>query len=209
MKKPSKKRAFEIVQTLKDVKGAMIITNEYTKLVEELYQYFIPAPPKTPKTGEQWVSKAVAVKKDIYYNRRYLKYMMVANGLIVGTDGSRMHVAPTDLPDGAYDAALTLIDPEKAGKFPTNWKRLTEITDHSRASLYYLTLEVVEIKGKARYKIIRTITNDYIVTVDKELMDQALCWMKNPHIYYKGPKDSIIIRDSHNLAVLMPITITN
>lgn len=67
-------------------------------VIESLYRYFLPATPKKAKTSEQWVAKAVP-QKDVRY---YLNYLYVKDGLMYGTDGHRIHWAPTDKPNGFY-----------------------------------------------------------------------------------------------------------
>ena len=198
VKKPSKKRAFKVVKLLE---RSEFVDGAHKKLLAELYKYFIPPKPAKPKTAEQWVSKAVAVN-DVRY---YLKYTKVENGQIIGTDGNRIHIAPTELPDGAYDSALTLIDPHHAGVFPKNWKALTDISRHNSAKFEDLTLETYEKNTLWGYKL--STLDTHIARFDKKLMDQALSYLDNPTVYYTGVNDRIVMIDGLKTAVLMPINV--
>lgn len=102
-KKPSRKVAFESVQSLIE-KLADEQDQQSFKAADlaNLYAYFLPSKPKTAKNDLEWVSKAVAVK-DVRY---YLNYLHEASGKLVGTDGHRMHWIETKQ-DRGYLAPMT------------------------------------------------------------------------------------------------------
>lgn len=67
--------------------------------LECLYKHFAPAIPKNVKEPWQWAAKAVA-KKDV---REVLNYLYSDGSRLIGCDGHRLHVIPSDLPKGYYD----------------------------------------------------------------------------------------------------------
>lgn len=106
-KKPTKPTVYSLVEDL-IVTG--LAPTEYQ--LATLYGYFVPALPAKPKTAAQWVQKAVPTK-DVRY---YLNNANVLAGKLRGTDGHRLHIAPTDLVDGYYDKAGNLVEVD--GKYP-------------------------------------------------------------------------------------------
>lgn len=92
----------------------------------QLLAFFAESKPKA-KTVFGWVASAVA-KKDV---RKYLQYVFSDGSKIVGTDGTALHAADTDLPTGLYDPVTGLkmfeLDPgtdaAHPGKYP-EWKRI-------------------------------------------------------------------------------------
>lgn len=94
-KKPSRRDAMRHLEAL--IKGAEIAPDAAAKL----YAFFMPAPSKKPKNVFDWVWLAVAVR-DV---RCYLNYAYSDGEFLHGTDGWRVHRAPTDLAQGFYDAA--------------------------------------------------------------------------------------------------------
>lgn len=107
--KPSKKEAFNLVYSARREKREL---TDHEK--DMLLNYFAPARPKNPATPEQWVAKACADKQDLRY---YLRYVHVKDSIAYGTDGHRIHWAPTEFADGYYDPA-TLLACECDGRFP-------------------------------------------------------------------------------------------
>ena len=106
LKKPNKNDAQELVLQLSEQYG--IPAEE----IAPLYTYFMPPVPAKPKTTEQWVGKAVG-KKDVRY---YLNFYYSDGKRLVGCDGSRIHLMPTDLPEGFYDRALNAVGEQ--GRYP-------------------------------------------------------------------------------------------
>ena len=197
VKRPTKKQAFEIVQQL----GELADNPDMIQKLGELYQYFIPPIPAKPKTPEQWVAKAIAGPKDVRSN---LGFIRVKNGVMVATDGLRLHTAPTGLRDGSYDKALTLIDTTTAGVFPLQWGRLTRVNGYGGVKLNTLNLEVKSINGILRYLITHAINNEKVAIVDKKYMDDALSYLKYPTLYYKSPTDRLVLMEGDNVAVISP-----
>jgi hypothetical protein len=106
-KKPTKPAVYGLVEELI---ASGLAPTEYQ--LATLYGYFIPALPAKPKTAAQWVQKAVP-SKDVRY---YLNNANVLAGKLRGTDGHRLHIAPTDLVDGYYDKAGNLVEVD--GRYP-------------------------------------------------------------------------------------------
>ena len=106
LKKPNKNDAQSLVQEL--AARYNIPADE----IAPLYTYFMPPIPAKAKTPEQWVGKAVG-KKDVRY---YLNFYYSDGRRLIGCDGSRVHLIPTELSEGYYDAALHPIDPQ--GRYP-------------------------------------------------------------------------------------------
>lgn len=104
----SKKAAYELIVKMK--KGETLELWQ----IDSLMLYFAPPIPKTAKTAEQWVAKAVN-KND--GTRPYLMYLHVSNGWLCGTDGHRLHRCHTELPDGYYDPK-TLAKCEVSHNYP-------------------------------------------------------------------------------------------
>jgi len=101
-KKPSKKEIFEKVVDL--------IESEHIKGLgpldfAELYAYFMPATPATPKKPIDWVAKAVP-RDDV---RMHLNWIYSDGTCLYGTDGHRLHAHPLprkhSYKKGFYDRA--------------------------------------------------------------------------------------------------------
>ena len=134
----------------------------------QLYRYFMPAAPRTPKTLEQWVAKA-AGKKDVRY---YLNYVYAdPAGFLVATNGHRMHVM--DLPEGmkpGYYCPKTLewLQDHEEWRYP-DWQRI--MPTPARWLLQRLdisTWAVDEIEDKAVYRMPDG------VALNKQYVDEAL-----------------------------------
>lgn len=81
-RKPRKKEAQEIIQHIAE------LYPEHLNNLALLYNYFMPAIPKRPKTPFNWVATAAGVA-DVRY---YLNYIYVTEKRIVATDGNSLHV---------------------------------------------------------------------------------------------------------------------
>ncbi len=109
IKKPTKKGAFKIVQTL--------VVNQ-TLTVEqqaELYAFFLPGLPAKPKTPDQWVAKA-AGKYDV---RDYLNYVYSDGSRLMASDGHVLHILNdcNNFSAGYYDSKLDPV-PQFNMKYP-------------------------------------------------------------------------------------------
>ena len=134
----------------------------------QLYRYFMPPAPRTPKTLEQWAAKA-AGKKDVRY---FLNYVYAdPAGYLVATNGHRMHVM--DLPEGmrpGYYCPKTLewLQDHEEWRYP-DWQRI--IPRPGTLPLHRLdisTWKVDEIEGKAVYRMPDG------VALNKQYVDEAL-----------------------------------
>lgn len=109
--KPPRKEAFSLACKAR--------THHLTdREIDSLINYFAPSVPTTPKTAFQWVARAVAFN-DV---RKYLQYVFVADGVMVATDGHRLHHAATDLKNGFYDPKTGMLV-EVDAKYP-EWRRI-------------------------------------------------------------------------------------
>ena len=196
--KPSKAVALKLVKSLHT---GSLDTYDTEVALGQLYQFFIPATPAKPKTDTQWVCKALA-KKDVRY---FLNYLFVEDGHMVATDGHRLHTTRTDLPNGSYDKALGLIDPDVAGRFP-DWKRVIP-AHQTNAQLADMDKELIEIEGRFRYEL--KLDGKTLVTVDKKYFDDAMSMMDNPRVTYGQHFDSILLQEGDSRAVVMPVRVAS
>lgn len=100
--KPNKKAIHQLIAEL--IRTGKIDAG-YEDLAD-IYAWFMPPIPAKAKTPQDWVAKAMA-KDDI---RDYLNYLYSDGTRLIATDGHRLHLCPTDLPEGYYDAAGTSCD---------------------------------------------------------------------------------------------------
>lgn len=98
IRKPSKTAAFELLVGLIENGD---LTDEV--IAAHLYAFFQPGIPAKPKTPEQWVARAVAVK-DVRFD---LNYLYSDGKRLMGMDGHRLHIIPTERPAGYYDKQLS------------------------------------------------------------------------------------------------------
>ena len=185
-KKPNKEKAFN---TLKDI----IKTGADDEKLATLYSFFIPPIPAKSKTLEHWVAKALA-KKDI---RDYLKYLYVTKGIMVATDGHRLHCSPINLDDGFYNSQLSKIDVNY--NYPDIRRVIPNEKDMTR---FNGELMLSDKEGLSVYKL-----ED--VYIQKTYFDDAMSGITEPEIYLHGSIDQVLIKDrnSARFAVVMPIKI--
>ena len=129
IKKPNKLQAFDILTEL--VGDHELPIDEIAKL----YSFFMPPIPGKPKTTEQWVGKAMAIK-DV---RFYLRWYYSDGERLTCTDGHRLHSMPTTLPKGFYDKALNPV--EDQGKYP-EVARVINLTGRKEYTVLMSSLEV-------------------------------------------------------------------
>ena len=115
---------------------------EYAKI----YAHFIK---KIKSSGSKdpfdWCRLAVSREK----TRPNIMHVYVDGGQMVATDGRRVHVAPTNLPDGFYDAAGNRIeDAAYLGTFPAQWRQIIEVPADSESITLDLDAASLEIDGK-------------------------------------------------------------
>lgn len=138
-----------------------------------LINYFAPSVPKKPKDAFDWVAKAVADDRDV---RKYLMFVYVEDGEMVATNGNRMHIAKTSLPNGFYDPRSRL-QVEVDAKYP-QYKRVvpklgTMECDGGRKC--WMT-NATQIKGKEIFYV--TIGD---VNVNRTYLDESLATFAGVH----------------------------
>jgi hypothetical protein len=89
--------AFKAVKQLQ----VMSLGADAEKILAQLYTFFLPkSPPK--KTPKAWVALAIGGK----HSDERLRHLYSNGKALMATDGHRLHIAPTTLPAGFYNAAL-------------------------------------------------------------------------------------------------------
>ena len=199
VRKPTKKRVMEIIETMADG----VVDHDELKVLAELYSYFKPPVPATPKTPADWVCKAMA-KNDV---RFYLNRLEVSDGKLVATDGSRLHICDTTLADGAYDTQFNTLD--DAGKFP-DLKRV--ITRHKQLTSFEnvkVIQHLTSTPGKERAikgNFVDVEINDVVIRFGSKYWNDAISIFDgSAFVYYATKNDGILIEQNGNQAVLMPV----
>lgn len=167
----------------------------------DLYNYFKPAPRKTPKTPEEWVARAMPTN-DIRY---YLNYVYSDGGRIMATDGHRLHVFETDkYPKGFYDGQMNPL--EVGATYPD----ITRVIPKGRGkSMQKKELLSGEIKineadsSKAPAEVIG-INHGF---AQRKYIDDALSFFDEAGIntFQADYRNAIRYRQGHLMAVVMPI----
>lgn len=189
MKKPNKKEAHEIVRELIS-KGALTGHE-----AAALYAYFMPSVPARPKTPEQWVARAVAVN-DV---RAYLKYLYSDGKRLIASDGHRLHLCPTELPEGYYDTNLQPLDSKNMGKYPD----VDRVTPKD-GETHTVTAEQLQVEefGKPVTYVYRL---PHGVMVNKKYWDDAASHLETT-TYLVGESRAVRIDyEDGRLAVIMPL----
>lgn len=156
----------------------------------KMYKFFLPGNVKT-KTDFDWV--ALAVSKDT--TRPYLHHVFVDDGIMVATDGHRMHHAPTELPDGFYDKAENKIDIYM--KFP-DYKRIIPARNFGPAKVWKFSMASVADGLRPAYLL------DNGSHVNMKYWNAALAGKGECEYYCDGPTDPIRLEIGDRLAVIMP-----
>lgn len=111
-KNTTKPQAYEIIRAMIE-RGTMPNLDDQARL----YKHFSPNTPKA-KTPFRWVYLATSKET----TRPYLNYVYVTDkGLMVATDGHRLHCHETTLAPGFYDKNMILVDVDLT--FP-DWERI-------------------------------------------------------------------------------------
>jgi len=109
--KPKKKDALELLK--RAIQGEEMPPQEWAQLM----RYFTPTPPKTPRTLRDWLAAAVGPKsprQDCHVVHR------LPGGMLVATDGFRLHVASADHPDAASLPPGDVLSPVSWQAIPAN-----------------------------------------------------------------------------------------
>ncbi|MNC36452.1 DNA polymerase III subunit beta [compost metagenome] len=159
-------------------------------------------PAVAAKTVAAWVAKAAA-KKDI---RKYLNYVYVNEGVMVATDGHRLHLAPSDLAPGLYDPKSMVkmfgLDYEASGhpgKFP-DYRRIIPSAD-----VESVQLASVEIKERLKLFTPCTVSlGGKSAAINLDYWEDAL--MRCTHVAIREAQQSLRLEGPGGvLAVVMPI----
>lgn len=195
---PKEYNKIELYQlTLEAIKNGGHLTEHQ---VAKLYRAFTPKHPAKPKTQEQWVWQAVAVK-DV---RLYLNFAYSDGSRLIGTDGHRMHVWKTNkYAPGYYDKNMIRVH-------ETSWNRYPEI-DRVVPDEKKLTVTVY----KSDFEIIHTgdakrpypVMKHDDIACDASYMESACSGLTEPKIMYNEPTNALLVIDNaanNHFAVVMP-----
>ena len=117
-KKIKKEKAQEII------KGIYWNYPELADLMAMLYSYFMPAMPKRAVTMFEWVAKATKLNNI----GPIFRFIYCDGSFLVGTDGHRLHYAPTDGRETGYYHPITGDKVQEGSHFP-DWQRVIPPAD--------------------------------------------------------------------------------
>jgi len=215
IKKPSRSTAFNIVKTaLEDCQNKHSVPIDRMQL-EELYKYFTPSMPAKAKTIEQYIARFVGVNFD--YARRYLNFIYVKNGKMIGTNDHTLAVTDTDMSDGYYNPkTLDPIADMETVEFPS-FEQILKGKDKCRFSTVRVNhdFETIDTGTKGGKPILTYVLSnkkgekkpDY--GFNKKYVDTAT--NRDEGIIYGIHEKILHIRkrvDSHNVEILiMPLNV--
>ena len=194
IKKPNKAATFNVINDLIDSREPPT-----DRQLAMLRAYFMPATPAKPKTAFDWAAKAIAVK-DI---RHYLNHLNATGEQIRGTDGHRLHIAPSTLPAGYYDKSGAAID--ESSRYPDIDRVIP--TDPNYKSIDLSDLSVFEVGQSGKVEYIQLSADPSYCVSRKYLLDA----LSNPSpvinaAYLEGCPLRINYDDG-SMAVIMPMRI--
>ena len=190
--KPTKKQAFNL---LLDARNGEDLTSHSISM---LLNYFAPPMPKIPKTVEQWAAKATA-EKDL---RPYLNSFLVDSGKVIATDGHRLHIGSTDMPDGKYDKK-TLLPVEMEGTYPKYSRVIPETNDSDFAPL--TASELAPCNDRFGDK--NTPIHFYTIGGSNFMQSYVNDAMGGRECVFAIAQDKLVIKHDFGLAVVMAINI--
>lgn len=136
-RKAPRKVCFDVIKALIESREAPT-----DKQLAQLYSQFLPNAPAKAKTPEQWVAKAKGVS-DVRY---YLNNLWSDGKQLVGTDGHRLHLCPTELPEGFYNTELEPVTVD--GKYPEFERSIPTVkSERDWRSVHLSDLELKEPRG--------------------------------------------------------------
>lgn len=148
----------------------------------------------------QWVAKAAAANE----KRKYLNYIRVQNGTAYASDGGRIHIAKTDLPEGWYcPLTLASVSPDiHAPDYLRVTKRMANASS-THATLGELTKG---IEGKSPYllhPVLDTAVNE------NYLLDALNTQDANAAFEYEEYNASYRLHGSHEFGdfIVMPMRV--
>ena len=162
----------------------------------QLYAYFMPPKPKTPKTAFQWVAMAAGVK-DIRY---YLNYVYVTAEHLAATDGHRLHRAPnTDNLAPGYYHPITgdFAHPPEYSEYPDTAKVIP--SPGESVPFKFTDAKPGESRdGTPCYAI-------FSVVMNARYLRDAMAFMPSARIQITGADQAVRLDDGDLLAVIMPL----
>lgn len=199
----AKPKKSEAQSTLESIYEKADLTQEQKTELARLYNYFMPAIPKKPKSDEQWVQKAAA-NKDV---RKQINFVYAdPKGYLVATDGHRMHWI--DLPamyEHGYYCPKTLnkIHDVDEMQYP-DWQR---VAARYGGDAFEKSVPVAEFNLDKIGKIfVYRLPNG--TAYAKNYIDDALSASSGMKYMYQEDKDSPIVFFNENgsaKAMVMPI----
>jgi hypothetical protein len=197
-KKPSKVIAQDIVRNLAKQHPECMYD------LAALYTFFMESPKAKPKTNFAWVTLAMA-KSDV---RPYLNFVYVDDEYIVGSDGHRLHMAPSDGREpGFYNLSGDRV--EFTGyKYP-DYKRLIRKDFTCSHEIAIDSLPVVEIEPlkipSYSLEFGNTFAEKRTLHIQKKYLDQATVGHDVVLINFTDDLGAIRIDMGTRTAVIMPI----
>lgn len=168
----------------------------------DLYNYFMPNYKKS-KDLFSWVNNVVSKEETRYY----LGKVFVKKGVMMATDGHRLHMAPTELEDGFYDPAGIKI--EFDGKFPDVKRVIPKSKGSKRATWKRSEAEVVNVDGYGG-KPCQCYKLPHGNGINKKYFDEAVYGYDKVKYEYNTKTDPIkLIFPDGKKAILMPMRIDN
>lgn len=160
----------------------------------QLYAFFLPTPSRKPKSLFDWVWLAVG-RKDVRY---YLNYAYSDGEFLYGTDGHRMHRAPTDLAAGFYDAAGNQVEVD--AKYPDISRVVTPAADDPVP----VDVAAYPVEESGKHTGYRLPNGAF---VQKSFLDDAVAFNGSPVVTLPAHAETSTRLDYNDgrLAVIMPI----
>lgn len=196
-KKPTKRDAFASLATLIENDDE----NRRDDALADLYAFFMPPIPKTPKTAFDWVASAVSDKND---PRAYLRLIRADGNRLFATNGHILFIDNSDKrAAGYYDTAGNLV--EDSATYPDIDRVIPEGEGAEINPSEILAGECVDMG-----KYDQTIRVDNI-HVNRQYLYSALVFMEcreNPvTLFARGPHDAIRFDCGDLTAVIMPVRV--
>jgi hypothetical protein len=168
-------------------------------VLAQLYAHFMPSAPAKPRTGPEWLTKALAGSRDV---REYLQYMYSDGTALVATDGNVMlWIEGATYPQGYYDKAMNPVD--ITSRYP-DYRRV--IPDTSEGFTWH-TLDNLTVKHSVLNGtpvVVLGREGFAPVTVNADCWARAMSGFKEPRIRIKDSLHTILIDEGQRHAVLMP-----
>jgi hypothetical protein len=168
-----------------------------------LYSYFLPTSPKSPKTPEQWVNKAVA-KADV---RQYLNQAYSDGSTFVATCGGRLHaIRNFNRPEGYYDLAGNRLNLDY--KYPAFERVIpfgSDQTYSAKSTIMRATIMTFKDRGGEFIQIIELNGSKFTAT---HVLDALSGFTDGPiGVFQHDNRSTLRLTQGDMVAVLMPLFI--